>query len=72
MVKQPGHLTSMKNDRGAGTSVLFVLALFECSNGYLTDLQLVLLGLSSRAGVEQINGENLSKNFVSITASGTS
>jgi hypothetical protein len=43
MVKQPGHLTSMKKERGGGHK----------------GLELVLLGLSGWRRVQEINGENL-------------
>ncbi len=67
MVKQPGHLTSMKKDRGAGTRVCRVSAhrrtddtASQTPRGFVESyLELVLAGLSGRAGVEEINGENL-------------
>lgn len=69
MVKQPGHLTSMKNERGAGTSCWRDSQYRRPSSGRDRDrevvpgrqsyLELVLAGLGSRAGVEKINGENL-------------
>ena len=73
MVKQPGHLTSMKKDRGAGTRVYRMSApstgrqygIADASEG--SYLELVLAGLSGRAGVEEINGENLEKSTVSIS-----
>jgi hypothetical protein len=72
MVKHPGHLTSMKKERGAGTSCWWAV-----SKGVLTPkgkgsgksfprqsyLELVLAGLGSRAGVEKINGENLEESI---------
>jgi hypothetical protein len=71
MVKQPGHLTSMKKERGAGTRVYISSApstdrrVCWCISAYL---ELVLAGLGNRAGVQQINGENLvEKSSVSIT-----
>lgn len=73
MVKQPGHLTSMKKERGAGTSVCKPSAWMTgdqldtsqaCVLG-IAYLELVLAGLSGRAGVEEINGENLSNTTVS-------
>lgn len=67
MVKQPGHLTSMKKDRGAGTRVWrdnivrdVVDRRVRCM--VLSYLELVLLGLGGRRGVEKINGENLRAN----------
>lgn len=72
MVKQPGHLTSMKKDRGLGTRVYPRLLVSSPKDipvvlGFVASyLELVLLGFGSRAGVEQINGENLVKIFVSI------
>lgn len=73
MVKQPGHLTSMKKDRGLGTRVYPKQLVYLCQNISGCDfssgssyLQLVLLSLGSRAGVEKINGENLGRKiFVS-------
>jgi hypothetical protein len=73
MVKQPGHLTSMKKERGAGTRVYFDLVsrvLLE-GDGYIGGrisyfemayLELVLLGFSGRRRVQEINGENLCQN----------
>lgn len=64
IVKQPGHLTSMKNDRGPGTSVYREV----CENlrstkggkrGGRTYLQLVLASLRLRRWVEEIYCENL-------------
>ncbi|KAK1750216.1 hypothetical protein QBC47DRAFT_394197 [Echria macrotheca] len=62
MVKQPGHLTSMKKERGAGTRVWSKRQYGKhpipaCS--FQTYLELVLASLGSRAGVQEINGENL-------------
>lgn len=64
MVKQPGHLTSMKKDRGAGTK--FWLKLVPCvfsispmTPAVVSYLELVSAGLSGSAWVEEINGENL-------------
>ena len=69
MVKQPGHLTSMKKDLGAGTRVCELKASAKLAHRRdgipagrdrdTTYLELVLAGLGSRAGVEEINGENL-------------
>ena len=62
MVKQPGHLTSMKNDRGAGTRVLKKLMLatehiaVRTASSYL---ELVLAGLGLRSRVEKVNCESL-------------
>lgn len=70
MVKQPGHLTSMKKDRGAGTRFydsLVRLIPFVTKHWYsnhsMSDayLELVLAGLSGWAWVEEINCENLDK-----------
>ncbi|EFX02336.1 hypothetical protein CMQ_2385 [Grosmannia clavigera kw1407] len=64
MVKQPGHLTSMKKERGVGTRVCrreSVSRRIARQPGSLVGayLELVLLGLSSSAGVEQIDGQSL-------------
>lgn len=61
MVKQPGHLTSMKKERGPGTSI-WVKSDGVCvidSESRCTHLQLVLAGLGLRGGVEEIDCENL-------------
>jgi hypothetical protein len=67
IVKQPGHLTSMKNERGAGTrfygpkvnsrNSIIPEGLFK---PWRTYLKLVLACLSGRSWVEKINCENLS------------
>ena len=66
MVKQPGHLTSMKKDRGAGTrfymakSASEALQLSKASDVMLDAyLELVLAGLSGWGRVEEIDCENL-------------
>jgi len=70
MVKQPGHLTSMKKDRGAGTSIWSVLVSpVGAPRASDTNLELVLLCLRSGAGVEKINGENLRGSHVSTQVS---
>jgi len=62
MVKQPGHLTSMKKERGAGTRFCMYVLIprprcdFEACDAYL---ELVLASLRSCGGVEEIYGENL-------------
>ncbi len=75
MVKQPGHLTSMKKDRGAGTRV--------CQDGVrieplrdirflparISYLELVLARLGGGVGVEKINGENLERSKLSACRS---
>ena len=75
MVKQPGHLTSMKKDRGAGTRV--------CQDGVrigpprdirflparISYLELVLARLGGGVGVEKINGENLERSKLSACPS---
>lgn len=62
MVKQPGHLTSMKKDRGVGTRVLGKIVRFFV-NGWAGDvksyLELVLAGLGLRRWVQEINCKNL-------------
>lgn len=68
IVKQPGHLTSMKKERGPGTRVCGarLVSIPGCESPgseVETYLELVLLGLSSRAGVEKVNGENLIRKF---------
>lgn len=65
MVKQPGHLTSMKKDRGAGTRVCEcgaldgAVAARSCRWAWASYLELVLLGLGGRRRIQEINGENL-------------
>lgn len=68
MTKQPGHLTSMKKDRGAGTRVCGEKEMLGAnSSGSESSiacrdtsyLELVLLSLSGRGRVQKINGENL-------------
>ena len=69
MVKQPGHLTSMKNERGAGTRVYSRSVRGQRPNAKATTyLQLVLAGLRGGVGVEKINGENLKNQIVSTSA----
>ena len=66
MVKQPGHLTSMKKERGVGTRVYYVLVVqsiipcleIDMSGG--SYLELVLTGLGLRRRVEEVDRENLS------------
>ncbi|KNG80213.1 hypothetical protein ANOM_010970 [Aspergillus nomiae NRRL 13137] len=70
MVKQPGHLTSMKKERGAGTSCYNVgrvpvshpnpPTLSVPRIGVLSYLELVLAGLGLRRRVEKVDRENLS------------
>src|SRR3569833_2569730 len=76
MVKQPGHLTSMKKDRGAGTRVWIIVLAKAYNTGQgqggsssssSTNLELVLLRLSSRAGVEQIYGQDLEERHRSAS-----
>ena len=65
MVKQPGHLTSMKKERGVGTRVYYVLVVqsiipcleIDMSGG--SYLELVLTGLGLRRRVEEVDRENL-------------
>ena len=64
MVKQPGHLTSMKKERGPGTRVwraMLEMRLKVATRVCLVGLylQLVLAGLVLRARVEKVDGENL-------------
>jgi hypothetical protein len=67
IVKQPGHLTSMKKERGAGTRVyrfIKVPALVTHVDIVYRDptrsyLKLVLAGLSLRSRVEKVDRENL-------------
>lgn len=64
MVKQPGHLTSMKKERGAGTRVWWRKSALrqvrdQKSGLAIAYLELVLLGLSDRRRVEKIDGEHL-------------
>jgi len=72
MVKQPGHLTSMKKERGPGTRVCHLTVrtwlcrcdAVACVWGGLY-LQLVLAGLGLGGRVEEIDGENLRRYRVS-------
>lgn len=65
MLKQPGHLTSMKKERGAGTSCYskkippLVAEYHNYPNSTPSYLKLVLAGLSLRGGVEKVDRENL-------------
>lgn len=71
MVKQPGHLTSMKKERGAGTRVCRSNNRYQPTHSlpfliyhFFPDtdcsyLELVLAGLSLRRGVEEVDRENL-------------
>jgi len=66
MVKQPGHLTSIKKDRGAGTRFCKGAKVNICNPKYValemmcnSYLELVLASLSGRSWVEEINRENL-------------
>src|SRR3569833_2783061 len=76
MVKQPGHLTSMKKDRGAGTRVWIIVLAKAYNTGQgqggrssssSTTLELVLLRLSIRAGGEQIYGQDLEERHRSAS-----
>lgn len=73
MTKQPGHLTSMKKERGAGTRVceksyllgansLVPLVVDDASD--MSYLELVLLGLRGRRRVQKINSENLNRHWL--------
>ena len=69
MTRQPGHLTSMKNDRGAGTRVCSELVCCRDDLKELVDdpyLELVLLGFSSRSRVQEINSQNLEKKLSAL------
>jgi hypothetical protein len=60
MLKHPGHLTSMKKERGAGTSVLSLClraSLRLCQSGVV--IMSRGCGVRGRGGVEKVNGENL-------------
>jgi hypothetical protein len=66
MVKQPGHLTSMKKDLGAGTRFWWQGQFFDLPRALgasdmieISYLKLVLASLSGWGWVEEINGENL-------------
>ena len=59
IVKQPGHLTSMKNDRGAGTRVYKRIRIDRRRGQVVLYLELVFAGLGLRRRIEKINGENL-------------
>jgi len=77
MVKQPGHFTSMKKDRGAGTRVWRAPSASSKPSpdtpygdeGGRSYLELVLASLGSSAGVEKINGENLAGRTTSALSS---
>lgn len=80
MVKQPGHLTSMKKDLGAGTR-FWVWSQFRRLNpsksfagGCDAYLQLVAASLSGWGWVEEVNGENLfeQSNVSHLTLSASS
>jgi hypothetical protein len=75
MVKQPGHLTSMKKERGAGTRVCrkrnrvntpsnLHRAVFWIA--FISYLELVLASLSLRSRVEEIDRENLLMEKISL------
>ena len=63
MVKQPGHFTSMKKERGPGTRVWREVSDYAGTYvvGWRADtyLELVFAGLSLRARVEEIDCEDL-------------
>lgn len=64
IVKQPGHLTSIKNDRGVGTRVCGgdLWLVVESGGAYaegLVYLELVLARLGLRCWIEEIDGESL-------------
>lgn len=66
MVKQPGHLTSMKKERGAGTRVYLSNPQHQPSNPgpwwtgiSVSYLKLVLASLSLRRRVDEVDRENL-------------
>jgi hypothetical protein len=62
ILKHPGHLTSIKKERGAGTRVYRRLAISIEPGAEIsprTYLELVLASLSDRSGVEEIFSENL-------------
>lgn len=61
IVKQPGHLTSMKNDLGPGTRVCeYILAARIDALGIArTYLELVLASLSGWGRVQEVDSENL-------------
>ena len=69
MVKQPGHLTSMKKDRGAGTRFYREQKLTSALGPMYKAwelaieayLELVLASLSGWGWVEEINCKNLSR-----------
>jgi hypothetical protein len=67
-VKHPGHLTSMKKDRGAGTRVLS-LCLRASLNSILAKSRRRSRGFGysvrGRGGVEEIDCENLRSIYVS-------
>jgi hypothetical protein len=62
IVKQPGHLTSMKNDRGAGTRFYTKLIFHTLKldiNVVDAYLELVLASFSGWGWVEKVDCENL-------------
>jgi hypothetical protein len=72
-VKQPGHLTSMKNERGSGTRFCRNMSIIHSGDiawdfgGNYAYLELVLASHGRWGWVEEIYGENLSRqNHVSL------
>lgn len=67
MLKQPGHFTSMKKERGAGTRVYELentRQMLEYGNkDGRVYLELVLAGLRGGGGVEKIFSENLAASI---------
>lgn len=77
IVKQPGHLTSMKKERGAGTSVcgnaqrvsiVPPVMLRSRDAGLGAHLELVLARLGLRGWVEEIDGENLGRERMTVSS----
>lgn len=67
MLKQPGHFTSMKKERGAGTRVYELentrqMLKYNNKDGRVY-LELVLAGLRGGGGVEKIFSENLAASI---------
>lgn len=61
IVKQPGHLTSIKNERGAGTRVYCRRSVLLLANvmAHFMYLKLVLSGLCLRRRIKEIDCEHL-------------
>lgn len=63
MLKQPGHLTSIKNERGAGTRVLSLClrASLHSKLSYISSHEDAMGNIRGRGWIEKVNCENLSR-----------